>query len=340
MTTTGEISGNGVTNTVTYQDFDCFGETRHRTVRIEAAVVRRRTAVVRSRHSALCMMRQDGSGDDHYPEHTEGGHLIGLCLGGVDSGYNLVPMFAGFNQVTWKAIETRIYNDASIVRMKVQVSYTAAEPRKPAQFWVYVQRAGSAAWILYEMPHMMDQPQAYAYAIPEPVRARLAAAQAEMEESGWTAESAGLDARFLPDPSFRRYAVLDFLLFNGRLPELVADLGLDYHFFFVAKGMDFCPLQRELILRVNYIRNDGVRSDVHGTLLLQGSSTHAAHIDHMVSKTVSSGYNAFSNASVLSVTENTSKGAKHHLHESLGEGEGSGGGRKRARAASSADPFY
>lgn len=325
------IRDGGLTNTATSETFDCFGETRERVIRIEADVVRRKASVKRSKLSALCLEGAHGR-CDRYPEHTEGGHLIGLCLGGIDSRCNLVPMFAGFNQVLWKAIETRIYNDKTIVRMKVGLSYTGAEPRMPAQFWIYVQRSGSDNWTLYESPHMMEQPRAYSFTIPDSASELLAAAQWEMEARGWTVEDAGLSSKFLPEPAFRRYAVLDFLYWtDGKgFLALVADLGLPYEGFEMGPGRKFTPLQRELILRVNFVRNRGaVLSDLHRFLLVQGSSTRAAHIDHMVSMKVHSGYNAFSNAMVLSSMENTSKGAKRK-----GADDGSGKNRKRAHASS------
>jgi len=300
------------TSTAYVEDFDCFGETRQRVTRIQCAVVRRRGAVARdSSLRPLCMRATNGL-YDAYPDHTEGGHLIGLSIGGQDHGHNLVPMFAGFNQVTWKALETQIYQDLTITHVKVVLSYTAADPRKPAQFSLSVRRGGPA-WERIAYPHMMDQPSPPAYAIPDGAVDILRTASAEMAEAGWSASAAGLDAGCLPEAGDCIYSVLDYLCLvkPGDFRNLVLALGLGWAGFGIGKGYGFTDLQRALVLRVNYImHNRSLRSDRYGTVLLIGSTTHAPQVDHVVSMRVSNGYNAFSNAMVISSLENQSKGAK------------------------------
>lgn len=299
-------------STVTYEDFDCFGETRQRVKRIEAPVVRRRKSVVRD-----CTIRprclRAGNGDyDRYPDHTEGGHLIGLSIGGEDHTLNLVPMFGGFNQVTWKAFETSVYNDPSITDIKVSLSYTAADPRKPAQFYMYVRRNGGA-WTLFAYPHMMDHPRPAVFAIPMGAVNILNQAALDMVTDGWTPEGAGMDHRGLPVATDRLYAALDYLLFTdlAEFKNLVALLGLTWSGFNIQRGRGFTELQREILLRVNYIRhNNTLRSDDDGLVLLPGSTTHGPQIDHQISMRGGSGYNAFSNAMVLGALQNRSKGTK------------------------------
>lgn len=297
-------------STVRYEDFDCFGETRQRVTRIYAAVVRRRKSVARdSTLRPLCMRAVNGV-YDRYPDHTEGGHLIGLSIGGEDHGHNLVPMFAGFNQITWKAYETAISKDQSITHVKVVLSYTAAEPRKPAQFYLFVRRNGGN-WKLEQYPHMMDQPSPPTYLVPQGAVDILRQAAGEM--ANWKLEDEPFfDRRCLPDPALRKYAVLDYLLLKkwDDYMRLVNAFGLDHSFYFVMKGAPFTDLQREMVKRVNYILNGNrLRSDTDGTVLLAGSTTHAPQIDHQISMRVSNGYNAYSNALVLGALQNQSKGA-------------------------------
>ena len=42
----------------------------------------------------------------------QGGHILGLSIGGVDESYNVVPMYPGFNRGTWKNVEKDIEKDA------------------------------------------------------------------------------------------------------------------------------------------------------------------------------------------------------------------------------------
>ncbi len=62
----------------------------------------------------------------------DGGHILGLSLGGEDEPYNIVPMYPGFNRGTWKNVENKIGNDAtwaySGMNFSVTINLTYAGP--------------------------------------------------------------------------------------------------------------------------------------------------------------------------------------------------------------------
>lgn len=66
----------------------------------------------------------------------ENGHMISIDLGGPDSPYNIAPMFSYFNQVTYRAVEQKIYNEARLKIMVVSVNYRTDLPMIPSKFIV------------------------------------------------------------------------------------------------------------------------------------------------------------------------------------------------------------
>lgn len=95
----------------------------------------------------------------------------------------------------------------------------------------------------------------------------------------------------------RPYAVLDYLWLNEQIPPV---WGLNFTY---ENGQFFSDQQRNLILAVNRIRNNGwIKSDEAGddftTLMVEGSD-QAPEVDHIVQRSTS-GSNAFSNARVVS----------------------------------------
>lgn len=64
----------------------------------------------------------------------ENGHLISVDLGGPDIGHNIAPMFSHFNQVTYRAIEQKIYAEARLKLMVVSVNYREDLPMIPREF--------------------------------------------------------------------------------------------------------------------------------------------------------------------------------------------------------------
>jgi len=300
-----------MTNTVTTEPFTVDSKPRTRTTRIEGNIVRRKQVPPRDgSQRALCLRHAEGC--DGYPAHTEGGHLIGLSIGGVDDDRNLVPMYADFNQVRWRAFERRIYDDASVEGVRVEVDYVGVDSPMPQVFEIFLKKDGM--WVQWEQVLMNDAPTPIAPTINDAAKALIDSAQKAID-GGWTAEANVPGAGGRLDPSApRHYALLDYLYFadTDNLMKLVLALGLTWKGWTPGLGMPFTELQRELIQAVNAYKHGGyVTSDQSGTITLAGSTTHAPHVDHIVGKTQHSGPNLFSNAMVITSTENWAKGGSH-----------------------------
>jgi hypothetical protein len=66
----------------------------------------------------------------------ENGHLISIDLGGPDISHNIAPMFSYFNQVTYRAIEQKIYAEARLKIIVVSINYREDLPMIPREFTI------------------------------------------------------------------------------------------------------------------------------------------------------------------------------------------------------------
>lgn len=308
------ITKNGVTNIATTESYTVATVPRTRVTSIEGDVVRRRIVPARDlTQRAHCL--HYATGCDAYPAHTEGGHLIGLSIGGVDEAHNLVPMYADFNQVRWAAFERQIYEDRRIEAIRVEVEYAAADSPMPFVFEILVRWAGTEGWTQWQQLLMNDAPRPIAPTLTEAAKGIIEAAEQKVAE-GWTVEANVKGTAGLLDTSAPRpYAALDYLYYEAhdQLLTLVLELGLTWRRWSQERGYPFSSVQRALILAVNAYHHGGyVLSDVTGTQILAGSTSHAPHVDHIVGMTNRGGPNLFSNAMVITAAENRSKGASHY----------------------------
>jgi hypothetical protein len=229
----------------------------------------------------------------------DGGHLIGLSLGGIDEEYNIVPMFGHFNESTYRNIELQIWKDPDVKRMGVVVTYDdgSDRPAIPSKFQIYVD-GGSKSMLAnnnndkipsydvfrgkvlveIEMKTPVPTPYPFDKAVRDEVEAILPAVKSEDSP----------------------YAFLDVLAFNYNT------------------STNFSEEQRQYILTANalwderqgnggFITRDN-QDDPFPTLNLQGGNDRP-QIDHVVPKGWG-GTNAFSNAKVTSKVYNNQKRAK------------------------------
>lgn len=66
----------------------------------------------------------------------ENGHLVSIDLGGPDISHNIAPMFSYFNQVTYRAIEQKIYAEARLKIIVVSVNYRQDLSMIPREFTI------------------------------------------------------------------------------------------------------------------------------------------------------------------------------------------------------------
>ncbi|MCO6454045.1 MAG: DNA/RNA non-specific endonuclease [Pirellulaceae bacterium] len=139
---------------------------RRRPVRVHGFIQPRSgsTARLRSGQTALAL-KGAGVNDGSVP-NTEGGHVFGLDLGGVDTDANLVPMYGGVNRGAFREIERRLREFAlfpgrGTCAAHIEIGYAnafavGADPRVPEVFEVKcfeqvadlaaVTRTATAAW--------------------------------------------------------------------------------------------------------------------------------------------------------------------------------------------------
>jgi hypothetical protein len=313
-----EITGSGQRNYVQTENFFHNGELRTRVSAATAAVVRRYTTVARDGTlRAVCLA--GNLGNDAYPDHTEGGHIIALTNGGADHASNLVPMYGGFNRQIWRAVERDVKQDVAIRRVLITIAYSVADGRMPETFRTYVDTVGTAdrdvvgQWTLLSTLHMTTPPAPIAIVLSQAAQDAIIAMLEFAEDNGHTAESIGFDRRYMGDVNSRNYEFLDIARYfddpGGHYFTLAQEIGaLDGINTTIGRGRNFSDHQRKMILACNaYFNDDVIKSDHGNVVVLQGSSTHAAHIDHIVPKTVGTGYNAYSNAQVLTEAQNKAK---------------------------------
>ena len=252
------------------------------------------------------------------PLGYDGGHVIGLHLGGANVSSNVVPMYPRFNRGVWKVLEDRIKAEAhkrSGLVMTVTMTYAGTDPRIPSSFDVAVADGATGASVLTgSLSQPGDIPDVVA--MPGDVRTVIGAAESFNQPLGPQADQfllgggtfaeavAATGGRHLPvskkamypdDPKNRPYGPLDVLALNGmlRVPGLGA----------MGAFTDFTAAQRELLLQVNRERNGGTMTSDDPAdpcqVLDPRGAANAPEIDHIIPK-VLGGSNFFSNARVVS----------------------------------------
>ena len=250
------------------------------------------------------------------PLGYDGGHVIGLHLGGANVSSNVVPMYPRFNRGVWKVLEDRVKAEAhkrSGLVMTVTMTYAGTDPRIPSTFDVVVAdgATGASVWT-GSLSQPGDIPDVAA--LPGGLSTVIGAAESFSQPLGAQADQfllgtgtfaeavAATGGRHLPvskramypdDPANRPYGPLDILALNGMLRG----------FGTMGAFSDFTAAQRELLLQVNRERNGGtMRSDDPADpcqVLDPRGAANAPEIDHIIPK-VLGGSNFFSNARVVS----------------------------------------
>lgn len=258
----------------------------------------------------------------------DGGHVIGLHLGGANVSDNVVPMYPGFNRGPWKNMEdaTKAHIGAhhGTYRMTVSMTYTAATaPEVPTTFTVKRELQGvGGAWSQAIPQETLSQPAdipvtprlgAHQEAVVRPAGpGRLATPTVDAPPGQFLTggQSFGdyvgthqhlppsAKAHYPDDPAHRPYEILDIQYLN----QAVAGAGIPMATV-MSTFTDFSAEQRTLILQTNLARNGGrLRSDdprdPHQDLDQRGAA-NAPEIDHIVPKSLG-GSNFFSNARVVS----------------------------------------
>ncbi len=272
---------------------------------------------------AYLQQDQDGKADTRRLLGFDGGHVIGLHLGGVNVGENVVPMYPGFNRGVWKNMEDQTKQDATRrghpYRITITLSYGGGAPEVPTSLTVVREfsNPSTGAWEQALPPATFSQPGDI------PQTARLSGADERtvnprreapiglvtQEHSADQFETGGLSlkdylnsnksmppskkAMYPDDPGKRPYGLLDVLTLNGTVALPVA----------ISSFRDFSEVQRTLILQTNMARNGGRimsddPADPHRYLDERGAANFP-EVDHIIPKSLG-GSNAYSNARVVS----------------------------------------
>jgi hypothetical protein len=267
---------------------------------------------------------------DGRPLNIEGGHVIGIAIGGVDEQENVVPMYSHVNRGTFLSIEKTISRDyipGKSMGVSISLDYTTSpDGRIPTNISVTLMREmtidpvalGRVTGTTIRVDDISNAPQQAARIEIDPhLQAYLQQVQKRVD-AGWTIESAEEATRSwvaekkLPPVGNRPYALLDWILFmdpgNQYLP-MQANIGT------IGPGRPFTDRQRELIQLVNRYRQTGekkgecwsdVAEDRNQCALIQVGTDTGIEVDHILPmKPV--GSNAFSNAQITSAGHNRSK---------------------------------
>lgn len=253
------------------------------------------------------------------PLNTDYGHLVGLKIGGSDISGNVVPMYSHFNQGVWLTLEAMIAALKSTQKDAMHgvaafAQYDDKNSEIPSRLRFAVLRANGKAY--YDSGFLPNIPVG-----PKQVRpCDENALYLEKKLSEWRGdyviekENAFKNVKVPAQGILRPYAVLDALYLRGDLNKILTAWNIR-SFGGFGNGLEFEEWQQRLIYLVNRIRNDGwLKSDQRGDgdceNLLDCQGDQGAQVDHIVSKRVASGSNAFSNAQVVSRRYNGKKNAK------------------------------
>lgn len=220
----------------------------------------------------------------------ENGHLISVDLGGPDISHNIAPMFSYFNQVTYRAIEQKIYADARLKTMVVSVNYRQDLPMIPRGFTIRAFESEldiKPFWEAIEMA--VATPTPYAFAADED-----------------TASLTEIIRRHLPDPKpdAERYGFMD---------RIRADLGCPHP----EEAGKYSARQKQCIYIANalyseremgqgFLRSDqDADNDPFQTLVRMGGRNRP-EVDHIQPRSWN-GPNTFANAQLVSKYFNARK---------------------------------
>jgi len=267
---------------------------------------------------------------DGRPTNIEGGHVIGIAIGGVDEQENVVPMYGHVNRGTFATVENQIasaYLAGQSMGVSISLDYTTSpDGRIPNTISVTLMRdmtidpnvLGRVTGTEISVNNISNAPQQAArIAIDPHVEDYLQRVQQHVD-AGWVIEQSAPATRSwvaqnkLPPVSNRPYALLDWILFNdpgnAHLPMLTG-IGT------IEPGRPFTDRQRELIQLVNRYRQAGekkgecwsdVAEDPSQCALIQVGTDTGIEVDHILPMRPV-GSNAFSNAQITSAGYNRSK---------------------------------
>lgn len=261
----------------------------------------------------------------------DGGHIVGLHIGGEDISENVVPMYKAFNRGVYKKMEDTVKKKAVEIQkagkkpwVNITCEYEDAMSDTPFGFTVMVESADKDDNRTVEYMQILTQPDDIELVAPlkedeqkivrgevdaDDTRSKAGQNLNASEQFFDLGESKTVEAyinthKHLPPTkngmypdyvNLRPYEFLDMLALANKI-----DTGTDMSAF-----RDFTARQRELILQANMARNGGVlKSDdpedtVNGGVLSEQGDLNFPEIDHMVPKS-KGGSNFFSNARVVS----------------------------------------
>lgn len=269
----------------------------------------------------------------------DGGHIVGLSLGGDDKYYNIVPMYPGFNRGVWKNLETTIETDATYAysglnfEIVITLDYSSSPDERIPNSLSVIAKADS----VNPKTKAKTRKQVKNYGTKTqptdiPTTARLSLADekkvtgnqsksvvnATINKAAQTIQSDYNNAlgaayiktnKHLPpssatdypdDPANRPYEYLDILTLADKIDAKTT----------FGSRRNFSAEQRKLILQTNMARNGGkIQSDDpndpiynpphSATELSEQGAANFPEIDHIIPKSLG-GSNQFSNARVVS----------------------------------------
>jgi hypothetical protein len=259
----------------------------------------------------------------------DGGHIVGLQIGGDDIPENVVPMFKAFNRGIYKRMEDAVRKKAEEMKgtqlwITVHCYYDQATDDIPYAFDIMLESVGKndARTVIYT--EFLRQPDDIKTVDPlnedsqKIVRGEVGASEVKEAASKNLESSANMfdlngeesmaayikkynhlprsKQGIYPDsPSLRPYEYLDLLAFAGKLG------GPNFGSF-----REFSADQRTIILQANMARNGGalktddpINDPVTDGILSEKGDVNFPEIDHIVPKS-SGGSNFYSNARVVS----------------------------------------
>jgi hypothetical protein len=262
----------------------------------------------------------------------DGGHIVGLHVGGEDIPENVVPMFKAFNRGVYKKMEDEVKQRSQAIAgenkqpwVTINCYYADSEDDIPYAFDVLLESAPPASdartpvWTQF-----LRQPEDIKLVEPlgdddqKIVRGEVNADQVRSQAGAQLDQSAAFfdlgehktvssyiaankmmpptnNGMYPDQKALRPYEFLDLLYFANKI-----NVGTELQAF-----REFTARQRELILQANMARNGGmIKSDdpldpVPGGILSEAGDLNFPEIDHIVPKS-RGGSNMFSNARVVS----------------------------------------
>lgn len=266
----------------------------------------------------------------------DGGHVIGLRLGGVDASMNVVPMYRAFNRGPYSRAEADIkmltgkLTETGVPVLTVTCGYPATDSDVPTTLTLELTHRTSTGvlpiktWTLTQPDDIPAVPDLSAkkqklFTDPEKQEKVRKKAARELRLGKVAVQDVHLPrsdrAEYPDDPQKRIYEYLDLLQWSGKL-----DVETRSEAF---KG--FSADQRTLILQANKMKNGGVIKsddpqdpvyrdpDYQGRLDERGTDNFP-EIDHIIPQ-VLGGSNAYSNARVVSWRLNNVESRIKPIHD-------------------------